>query len=158
MKRVEFLEQLQKELSDELSSAELREEIEYYNQYIEVQMSAGTPEEQVVEELGDPWAIARNILDEKVRREGTDAARREQAARDAERDRQEKRGADLDREYARQQRQGGAGAYILVLVAVLLIIGIIVTVFFGVMGFLIRELPVLFVILVIWWVVRRLRY
>ena len=169
MRKIEFLEQLQTELGDQLSTAELRSEIEYYSQYIEDEIAKGTPEETVLDDLGDPWAIAHNILDDKERREGKEAVRGEQAARDAGSDYQQaaresaeraraEREARADQEWARSQRRGGAGSYILVLVAVLLIIGVIISVVFGAMSFLLREMPVLFVIVVVWWVWRRLRY
>ncbi len=155
MTKIEFLEQIQTELAGSLSAAELREQIGFYSQYIEDEIAKGIPEETVINEMGDPWAIAHNILDDKERREGTQAFREEQAAHDAQKDWQQ--GARADREYADSQRRGGAGAYILVLVAVLLIIGLIISLVFGVMGFLLRELPVLFIIVVVWWVFRRLR-
>ena len=147
MSKTEFLEQLQEELGGQLTSAELREQIDYYSQYIDDEIAKGNGEDSVLADLGDPWAIAHNILDDKERKEGKEAARKEQAERDAE----------SDRDYAREQRVGGAWSYILVLVAVLLIIGLIVSLVFGVMGFLFRELPVLFIIIVVWWVYRRLR-
>ena len=77
MSKTEFLEQLQEELGGQLTSAELREQIDYYSQYIDDEIAKGNGEDSVLADLGDPWAIAHNILDDKERKEGKEAARKE---------------------------------------------------------------------------------
>ena len=158
MKKMEFLEQLQEELSGQVSTTELREQLAFYSQYIDDETAKGISEEDVLNDLGDPWAIAHNILDDKERREGKEAAREEQAARDAAEDwRQAERDARKDREYAESQRTGGTGSYIVVLLAAILIILLIVSVVLGVLGFLARSFPLLFFVVIIGWLIHRLR-
>ena len=147
MRKMEFLEQLQEELGGQLSVGELREHIEYYSEYIDSEILKGLSEEEVLNDLGDPWAIAHNILDDKERREGKEAAREEQAERDAQ----------ADRDYAHQQRTGGAGTYWLILLIAILVVVVIVSVVLGILGFLWRTFPLLAVILVIAWVIHKLR-
>ncbi len=158
MKKIEFLEQLQEELSEQVSTAELREQINYYSQYIDDEVARGAGEEEVLADLGDPWAIAHNILDDIERREGKEATRQEQAERDAEKDwQQAARDAEKDREYAQQQRTGGAGSYLLVLLVAILIIVVIISVVLAVLGLLARFFPLLFVIVIVGWVIHKLR-
>lgn len=63
MNRAEFLEGLKVAMSSEADAQTLQENIEYYSQYISEQVRAGRSEQEVLEELGDPWLIARSILD-----------------------------------------------------------------------------------------------
>lgn len=58
-----FLEKLKAALDGNLSGAAIQDQIAYYKQYIEDEVRKGRTEEAVVEELGDPWAIARTITD-----------------------------------------------------------------------------------------------
>ncbi len=61
MTRSEFLNQLKQDLSNDLDSGQVQENINYYDRYIRDEMGKGRSESEVVDELGDPWAIARNI-------------------------------------------------------------------------------------------------
>lgn len=62
MKRSEFLEQLRKALEHDLNAGQIKEHIDYYDDYIGSEMNKGLSEEEVIAQLGDPWAIAKTIL------------------------------------------------------------------------------------------------
>ena len=147
MKRSEFLEQLKQELEGKIPGAKVHEQLDYYTRYIAEQVAAGTPEEQVLEELGDPWIIARNVISDYERKHADEDAAAEQARRDAQ----------TDRDYAMSQRKGGAFTYIMVLLIAVLIILVIVSAVAGTMVFLLRRLPIIFIIIVLIWLVHRIR-
>ena len=69
-----FLEKLKTALDSNLSDAAVQEQIAFYKQYIEDEVRKGRSEEEVVKELGDPWAIARTIIDSAEIRGGTGTA------------------------------------------------------------------------------------
>ena len=62
MKKSEFLSQLKKALESELDSKAVKENIDYYEDYIQSEIEKGRSEEETIEQLGDPWAIAKTIL------------------------------------------------------------------------------------------------
>lgn len=62
MTKYEFLQNLQRELSGKISVSEVQDQINYYSQYIDEEVSAGKSEQDIVSELGDPWIIAKTIL------------------------------------------------------------------------------------------------
>lgn len=63
MTKFEFLERLQKELEGGMRTGAVQEQLDYYRRYIEDEVRSGRDETEVVSELGDPWAIAKTILD-----------------------------------------------------------------------------------------------
>lgn len=63
MTKTEFLEKLQAALEQNVDPGTLRENMEYYSQYITDEMRKGKSQEEVTAALGDPWAIARTIID-----------------------------------------------------------------------------------------------
>ena len=63
MSKDEFLEKLRKALGNDLAGSIVQENVDYYRQYISDEMAKGRSEADVIAELGDPWAIARNIID-----------------------------------------------------------------------------------------------
>ena len=74
MNKVEFIEGLQKALEMKVSPQTVRENASYYSQYIEDEVRKGRSEQEVVEELGDPWVIARTITDTQGTQEGIESA------------------------------------------------------------------------------------
>lgn len=64
MNRAEFIEVLRRELVL-LKKAERDKFINYYEEIIDDYMENGLTEEEVVEKIGNPKAIAKNILDEQ---------------------------------------------------------------------------------------------
>ncbi|HIW21628.1 MAG TPA: DUF1700 domain-containing protein [Candidatus Dorea intestinavium] len=63
MTKMEFLNKLQEALSNDLNPLIVQENINYYKQYIEDEVRKGRSEEEVIAELGDPWALAKTIAD-----------------------------------------------------------------------------------------------
>lgn len=63
MTRSEFLEKLRAALGNDLSGSVIQENVDYYNNYIQEEVNKGRSETEVIEELGDPWVIARTIID-----------------------------------------------------------------------------------------------
>ena len=62
MRSSDFLLQLKKALENELSAAQVQDKVEYYKNYIKEEMKSGKSEQEVMNMLGDPWAIAKTIL------------------------------------------------------------------------------------------------
>lgn len=63
MNRHEFLKQLEHALEEEMSPAKVKGHVEYYRSYITEELKNGKSEKEVMELLGDPWIIARSIID-----------------------------------------------------------------------------------------------
>lgn len=63
MTKTEFLEKLKEELWSEADMQTVRENVEYYDGYIREEVAKGRSESEVLDELGDPWVIAKTILD-----------------------------------------------------------------------------------------------
>ncbi len=63
MTKHEFLEKMRHALANDLGSSTVQENVNYYDGYISEEVRKGRAEETVIEELGDPWAIARNIIE-----------------------------------------------------------------------------------------------
>ena len=70
MNKTEFLQQLREALDAELSSRAVEENIRYYREYISDEERKGRTEEEILNELGEPWLIAKTIIDTGVS-EGT---------------------------------------------------------------------------------------
>lgn len=62
MTKQQFLEELKKALSGEVSPEAMMDAYSYYSGYIDEQMQSGKTGEQVIEELGKPFMIARSII------------------------------------------------------------------------------------------------
>ena len=63
MNREEFLAGLKTALNGNIDSALVQENLEYYNQYIMEEMQKGKSEQEVIQMLGEPWILARTIID-----------------------------------------------------------------------------------------------
>lgn len=62
MRDREFLEQLQEALKNDLSEQAVQENVQYYRNYIEEERAKGRTEQEILEELGDPWLIAKTLV------------------------------------------------------------------------------------------------
>lgn len=62
MKQHEFLAQLKIALENELNEQNVNENLEFYKNYIQGELQKGIAEEKVIEQLGDPWAIAKTVI------------------------------------------------------------------------------------------------
>lgn len=63
MNREEFLQGLKNALSGQVPPAVVKENLDYYEEYMNTQCRNGRGEAEVMEELGDPRLIARTIVD-----------------------------------------------------------------------------------------------
>ncbi|MCI8691631.1 MAG: DUF1700 domain-containing protein [Lachnospiraceae bacterium] len=63
MTRQEFMEKLRLALNGRVSSEILKENMQFYEDYINVEIRKGRTEEEVMEGLGDPRLIARTIAE-----------------------------------------------------------------------------------------------
>lgn len=63
MNRTDFLQKLERSLSGAMTAQEVREHIDYYDNYISSQVRNGRMESDVVSELGEPRLIAKSIID-----------------------------------------------------------------------------------------------
>ena len=69
MTRQEFIRKLQEALNGKLDATEIQDHLKFYDDYIIEEMRKGKSEQEVLELLGDPWAIAKTIVDAS---DGTD--------------------------------------------------------------------------------------
>ena len=69
MTRQEFIRKLQEALNGKLDAATIQDHLKFYDDYIIEEMRKGKSEQEVLELLGDPWAIAKTIVDAS---DGTD--------------------------------------------------------------------------------------
>lgn len=72
MSRNDFLAKLKEALEMDLSSRKVEEQVAFYRQYINEEIGKGRTEAEVLEELGDPWVIARNILNTEEMEESSE--------------------------------------------------------------------------------------
>ncbi len=63
MTKTEFLTELQRALNGRLGSNQAAPHVEYYQEYIEIEVRNGREEEEVIGELGSPRLIAKSIGD-----------------------------------------------------------------------------------------------
>jgi len=63
MTRDEFLRQLQEALENDLQGQIVQENVDYYNQYISEEVHKGRGEQEVIDSLGDPWILAKTVID-----------------------------------------------------------------------------------------------
>ncbi|MCM1144182.1 MAG: DUF1700 domain-containing protein [Blautia sp.] len=63
MDKREFIEKLQRALSSGLNSAQVAENVRYYQEYIESEMQRGNSVREVLAQLGDPRLLAKSIIE-----------------------------------------------------------------------------------------------
>lgn len=145
MTKREFLEKLKEALGNDLNSAIVSENMNYYEQYIKDEMAKGRKEEDVIEELGDPWAIARTIADMQENQEYSDTVYTSERTSEERTDRQGRSGRvhifGLDSWWKR-------------LLLVLGLIGIVVLVVAVVGGIVSLLAPILLPLLLILFIIR----
>ncbi len=64
-----FLVQLQRELNSRIGSQNAASFVEYYQEYIEIELRKGRSIEEIMEKLGSPGLIARSITEAFRRKE-----------------------------------------------------------------------------------------
>lgn len=63
MNRTEFMNKLRMALSGSLPYTLVEENIKYYEDYMDMELSKGKSEEEILEQLGDPRLIAKTIIE-----------------------------------------------------------------------------------------------
>lgn len=63
MSKEEFLAELRTALNGNINSALVQENMEYYDHYITEEVRKGKSEQEVLQMLGEPWILARTIID-----------------------------------------------------------------------------------------------
>lgn len=63
MYRNKFLSSLREALEGNMSEQAVKENLQYYKTYIEDEVKKGRTEKEVVEELGEPWIIAKTLIE-----------------------------------------------------------------------------------------------
>lgn len=127
MTRSEFLEKLKTALGNDLSGAIIQENVNYYNNYISEEVDRGRSEEEVIDELGDPWVLAQTIIDSAEGRNTVNTGYEKDYDYDSDRD-------DYGNDYGRQQRSDrrvysfGFGSWWQKLLFLLGIVGVIMIV------------------------------
>lgn len=158
MSREEFLKRLEEALAGEVPVSVIRENLNYYGNYISQETSKGRTVEEIVEEIGDPRLIARTIIDSC-----------EAAGETAD------QGAHSygDDSYGQGNYSTGAGENpipglhyfdlnkwywkLLLIVIVFLIVSVVLGVVGGIFSLLMRFAGPIFVILMIYWFIKNLR-
>ena len=67
MNRMEFIERLQRALAGGLNSRQVRENVRYYQEYIDTEIRKGRSESEVLTSLGDPRLLAKSIIEANKR-------------------------------------------------------------------------------------------
>ncbi len=159
MRKAEFLKELEEALTGEVSAAVMRENLNYYSQYISSECLKGRSEEEVIREIGSPRLIARTIIDSSAAgggRTGTGGGFSEAPgsfeSRYAGKDPNEQRNpyfhyVDLNKWYWKLL---GVILFFIVIAAIFAIVG-------GVFSLLVHLAPVLIVIWLIYAVIRSMR-
>lgn len=95
MSKGEFLDTLRSKLTGEIPPGKVRENIDYYSQYINDKVRAGIAEQDVIQMLGDPLLIAKTIIDTQGCSEASDGG----TAYSYETESQESRGRSFGRRH-----------------------------------------------------------
>lgn len=148
MDRTEFIDRLQRALAGGVNSSRVAENVQYYREYIDVEIRKGRSEAEVLESLGDPRLLAKSIIEANKRAgisEGTNRTYDEEAVEE---------GGGEWRKTVKQNimRVPGWLIALIVVVIFLLIIGVV----FSMISFLAPIIiPVLVVILLVNYFKRR---
>lgn len=61
MNRQEFIRELRKSMTGQFETAQIQETVDYYEDYIDLQIKKGKSEEEVLRELGDPRLLTKSM-------------------------------------------------------------------------------------------------
>ena len=112
MTKQDFLNELQRTLTNKMSATAVAEHVNFYREYIEVEVRKGKTQEEVVEELGSPRLIAKSILTAAVSEQGKES--------DDSRTQEKENGQSIQHEWYRTVP--GALALIVLLIILLLLV------------------------------------
>lgn len=146
MNQSEFLSQLREALENELSGPAVQDNINYYNNYITEEVRNGKTEAEIMEMLGDPWVLARNIIDSPGGGQRSGSYTYEPSGQNNSQQSQS--------ESSRSYQASGQTSWWRTLLSILVIVGVIVLVLSLFLGMLSVILPILIPILIVVFVVR----
>ena len=162
MSKTEFLQDLKRELEGRIPYSVIQENLRYYDTYISEEAAKGQSEDEVIESLGAPRIIARTILDAAFDTEdrpdgyesyGGEASYREGSSEGYEDNSRRESESSMHRnihyvDFSKWHVRLIAG------LVVFLVIFLLMTVFFGIIGLASWILsyiwPVLLVFLILW--------
>lgn len=147
MTKQEFLEKLRAALGNDLSGAVVSENVNYYKHYITDEVAKGKSEKEVIDELGDPWAIACTIIDAQENQEYTEGEYRSETTANSEYD------------SGKQNRYGnvhvfGLDSWWKKLLLILGLVGIIVLIVAVIGGIISILAPIVIPLVVLMWILR----
>ncbi len=148
MTKSEFLAQLKRALQENLNSAAVQENMNYYNRYIIEETAKGKSEEEVINMLGDPWILARTITDAS---DGTDWETVYESKNDNTSSSYDDRGYQQN---SRQRNGLGIRTWVrifLMILFVIMVLMLVISIISGVVSFF---APVLVPLLIVLFVVR----
>lgn len=146
MTRTEFLEGLRKALGNDLNGPVIQENVDYYNSYITDEIRKGHPEDEVIAELGDPWVIARTIIDSGGGQSGAGYQENYYEPQQSAYGREQERTGD--------RHVSGFGTWWKRLLLLLVIAGIIMVVFTVIGGILSLIAPFIVPVLIVVFIIR----
>lgn len=153
MSKHEFLARLKEALENDLDSRAVQENVAYYNSYITNEMDSGRGEDEVLEELGDPWVIAQSVINmAELQKESAEEASDRQTARNVGSEYTAGRGNTV-----REFRTFSIDAWWKKLLLVLGIIGIVLIVVAVIGGVLSLVLPVIVPVLAVIFLIRLIK-
>lgn len=135
MTKKEFLKQLRAALENNISPAAISENLDYYGSYIDGEIQSGRKEQEVIGGLGDPWAIARTIIETEKRSGGGDytyTVREEDAQRES-----------------RNNVNGALPSNVKRILTIVLIVVVILAVISAVMGLVVSLLPIIIPVVIV---------
>lgn len=147
MTRNEFLDRLREALGNDLAAPAVQENVDYYNQYILDEVKGGKSEEDVIDGLGDPWVIARTVIDAAEGRQGVGAGSGYAYESDAQ------YGYERQDGYVKRIETSGRGWWKLIVI-LLGIIGVLIAVVAVVGGIISLIAPILIPVLILMIIIR----
>mgnify|MGYP000791481384 CR=1 FL=1 len=156
MNKDEFLRRLEEALSGEVPASVIRDNLNYYADYLSQELGKGRTMDEIIEEIGEPNIVARTIIDsaEAAGETGDGYGSFEDAS---------PRGDDRRSTYSQESYQNGSTPNIhyfdlnkwywklLAVVVVVLFLMLLFTLITGFLSLVIPMLPVLGLIAVIMW-------
>ena len=148
MTKVEFLTKLKESLNNDLTGVIVQENIAYYDQYIADEIRKGRSEQEVLDELGDPWVIAQTIID-------TQENAKEQGYGDRKQNYQNSYQETYAANETKKNNLSNIGRWILTIVGILGVLFIVVSVIGGLLSLFMPILIPLILVMVISKVIKR---
>ena len=155
MNKDEFLRRLEEALSGEVPASVIRDNLNYYADYLSQELGKGRTMDEIIEEIGEPNIVARTIIDsaEAAGETGDGYGSFEDAS---------PRGDDRRSTYSQESYQNGSTLnkwyWKLALVVLLfLVISVVFSIMGGVFYLLIRFSGPILMCLIIYWLVKNFR-